>query len=249
MIEERNVWIGFSLAIIAVLICQFLLNLVRAPGKMEKDSQEEHRKVVANLNATSEERDRQLRVLEEERIPKFAVAPLCGKRSSYDRNELTAWADLGIENTNPSVALIDVSVKIVELTGVYEKRTDEWVRTGVYFLGNPVVELSPASVFWSGRTREQGQFSRTIRPHEREYATIAFHPVGGNGLALLNTLNQTIVFESRIAIEVSGTGSNTWRGEFYIEYKPIEMGDEFVFVDWDSWCKTHTIIEKSNHDK
>ncbi|MDO8473728.1 MAG: hypothetical protein Q7T05_07930, partial [Dehalococcoidia bacterium] len=187
------------------------------------------------------------KALEEERVPRFAVEPIVGQGSVYEKTELTAWADLAIKNTSTCVTLLDVSVKIVQSLLVCQG-TDE-VPKGTYRLFKYDPEWSPYGVYWSGRTDIPRQFGRPIHPGEAEFATIAFHHQDSGALAVFNTLAQTTMFESKITIEVSSPNSNTWKGDFYIAYQPKGMGDKFEFVDWESWCNNHAAIEQSTPDK
>lgn len=168
------------------------------------------------------------------------VRPTTGKPTNYERNELTAWADLVIKNTSPSSA--DMSVKIVEVVQVYEKENEQGKGTGIYHLFEPSPKWSPASVYWSGRTGTPRQFVRTVQPNESQYATIAFHHRNMSGIGTFNTLTQPPLLESKIVIEVSSPNMRTWQGTYYIEYHPPGR-DSFEFVEWASWCKNHPIEE------
>jgi len=50
--------------------------------------------------------------------------------------------------------------------------------------------------------------------------------------------------EARIVIAVSSPNMNTWRGVYYIAYVPPHQ-DEFEFVEWDLWLKSHNVIGQS----
>jgi len=240
--------VGIALAI-AFGIGVFTKNLILAPSATERERQKSHDGEVQDLKRDLSQKDERLKVLEEERVPKFAVEPFVGECSNYEKTELTAWADLKIENTSTSVPLSEVSVKIVELLLVCGGPNTGEGAKGTYRLYEPLTKWPPASAYWSGRTGAPGQFSRPINPREAQYATIAFHRKNGSGLGEVNVLSHPPLLESKITIEVSSPNSNTWKGDFYIAYQPKGMGDKFEFVDWESWCKNHAVIEQSTPDK
>ncbi|MDO8715794.1 MAG: hypothetical protein Q7J73_03180 [Dehalococcoidales bacterium] len=168
------------------------------------------------------------------------VTPITGEKSDYEGHELSAWADLEIKNTGPQSS--DMRVKIAEVMLVYEEKDKEGRGIGIYHLAEPTPKWSPANVYWSGITGEPNQLVRTVQPGETQSAPIAFHHKNGSGIGVFNTRTHRSLLESRIAIEISGTGSNTWRGFYYIEYHPPRT-DQFEFVEWDLWCKNHKVIE------
>lgn len=190
-----------------------------------------------NIILASYQDTEKLGVLEEERIPKIIVSPTTGKPISYEKNELSAWAELEITNIS-TFPLQEVTVQILETVLVLEKQDTR----GSYFLHQPSERWNPSSVFWSGRTGPAGEFSRSIPPKGTQYATIAFHPKPGSGLGTFNTLTHPPMQESKITIEVSSPNINAWRGTYYIEYHPAST-DDFEFIEWDEWCRGHDVIE------
>ena len=220
-------------------IPMFIWNLVKAPGRMEKEKDKIHKQELGLLHLKTIEQNGRIAKLEEERIPKFAVKAFPRKPALYERSDFTSLADLEIKNTSTSVDLVDVSVQIVEAVLVLEKRE----KSGLFFLHEPTDAWTPSNVLWSGITGTPGEYSRPIHPQEKQYATIAHH-TGHSGTGAFNTVNQSPVYGNKIVIEVSSSKMNTWKGEFYIEYHPAKR-DEFEFEEWDSWCKSHQLIEST----
>lgn len=249
MREEVIVTIALALLPFGLIFAGVLMrNLLLIPSRMEKDAQEQNRKLTEKLNTQSVEYKQHISELEEERIPKFAIHHTSGKSIMEDRNELSSWAELKIRNTSTSVDITDVKVKIVALMRVYEEQDEKGVGTGKYRLTKPYPEWEISSVIWSGRTGNPGEIGRTIHPNETECTAIAYNLKNRNDVAVFNVRNFPPVWESRITIEVSGTGSNTWKGVYYIEYHPPRT-DEFEFVEWNTWLKTHKVIASSTPDK
>ncbi len=227
--------IGVGL-VIAYILGVFTKNVIFAPSIEDK-----------NLRDNITEKEALIGKLEEEQKPKFIVKPTNSKREQYENTELTSWAELAITNDS-STHLNDVSVKIMECVNVLEKTDREDGRDlGKYFLAT-ISEWHPSSVYWSGRTGDTNEANRPLKPTETQYATIAFHHKHGTGLGTFNILAHPPMTEAKIAIEVSSPNSNTWRGEFYIGYRPAST-DRFEFEEWETWCKSHEIIEPSIPDK
>lgn len=242
MNEEWRWAVAVLVASTTFYIPMFVWNLFKAPGHMEKEADKVHKQEFELLYLKTIEQKGRIAKLEEERIPKFAIHHTSGKSIMGDRNELSSWAELKIRNTSTIVDIADVKVKIVALMRVYEEQDEKGVGTGTYRLIKPYHEWEISSVIWSGRTDNPGEIRRTIHPNETECTTIAYNLKNRNDVAVFNVRNFPSVWESRITIEVSGTGSNTWQGVYYIEYHP-PIKDEFEFVEWTEWLKTHELIE------
>ncbi len=170
--------------------------------------------------------------------------PITGKRASYESIPYTAWAELKVTNTNPDETLEDVKVQIVELSQVYEEQDKQ----GSYFLHEPYPRWTPSNVYWSERNAPPNQFSLPIAPGESSYALIAVHLDSGPALGKFNTPTRAPMLESKIVIEVSSKNSGILRKAYYIEYRPPHS-DEFEFMEWDLWCKSHNVNEQLIHDK
>ena len=237
--EEIQVFISFILVPAgAFAILLFLINAIKAPFLKAKENRGEYNVKVSSLEAELNSTKERLLILEEERIPKIVAEPITCKPASYERVSKTAWAELKIKNTSSDVPLEDVNVQIAELIGVFEKQDER----GVYFLHDSYPDWNPSNIYWSESNAPANQLSITIPPGATRYALIAFHPDLGPALGIFNTLTYPPMLESKIAIEVSSPNTLTWRGEFYIEYHPPGR-DEFEFVEWDSWCGSHNVIE------
>lgn len=183
--------VGIAL-FIAFVFGVFMKNLILAPFNQDR-----------SLNEELNEKEQRIRLLEVERIPHIEVKALVGKPQSYDRSELTTWAELEIRNTSSSIDLTEVSVKIIEATFVYEDQDGKGKGTGTYQLHRGYPNWSPSNVYWSGRTGQPDQFRRPINRLEKQYATIAYHHKLGNALAPYNILTKPNVLESKILVEIS----------------------------------------------
>lgn len=223
-------WYWGLCIIIFGMFCVWLVTTVSAPVKQRNEA----RKRVIRL--------------EEERIPHIELQPTTGKKASYEQGNKTAWAELKVTNTSSSVPLEDVSVQIVELVQIYEKQNEQGVGTGIYHLHEIYPNWNPSNVFWSERNTLANQLSILIPPGDTKYAMIAFHLESGPDLGLFNTPTNRHILESKIVIEVSSPNSAIRRGAYYIEYHPPSK-DEFEFVEWDSWCENHKVIDQLTPDK
>lgn len=206
----------------------YLAMLIKAPTKQRNEAR------------------RRVGELSEKRKPHFEVHPITGKRAKYESVQYSAWAELKVRNTGNDVTLEDVKVQIVELSQVFEEQGEK----GSCFLHEPYPRWSPSNVYWSERNAKPNQLSLSISPNASSYALIAFHWDHGIALGSFNTQTRAPMLESKIVIEVSSKNSGIQRKAYYIEYHPPSR-DEFEFVEWDLWCKSHNvnISEKSTTDK
>lgn len=224
-----SAWYGFLCGLGGLLILfasVYVVEFLWAPYKQR----DEARKEVAELKG--------------ERLSCFEVRSLTGKSTRYEKSDYSAWAELEIKNSNPNVSLENVNVQIVELVHVFEKQDER----GSYFLHEPFPGWNPSSVYWSERNASTRQFSMQIPPVATRYAMVAFHTQYGGGLGVLNTPNYPPMLESKMVIEVSSPNSRTYRGEYYIQYHPPSM-DEFEFLEWDLWCKSHNVTKQPTPDR
>jgi len=201
----------------------------------------------APLRQRNEARTRII-ALEKEKQPQIEVHPFPSKRPSSERHNKTAWAALEVTNTSSGVDLDNASVQILELMQVFECQDEQGIGTGTYSLHELNPRWSPANVYWSERNAPANQLQISIPRGATRLAIIAFHSENGPALGCLNTPQYPPMLEHRIVIAVSSPNMNTWRGVYYIEYLPPSQ-DKFDFVEWDSWCSSHHVIERSTLDK
>lgn len=177
----------------------------------------------------------------------ITVKPVTGKRARNEQNKKTAWAELKIINAS-EINLQEVSVQIVELVQVYEKQDGQGIGTGIYHLHEPYPSWNPSNVYWSERIYLPNQLNVNIPPNSTGYAMIAFHEEHAPALGSFNIPTHPQMLESKIKVEISSPNFAIWKGSYYIEYHPVAR-DEFEFVEWDLWCKSHNVIDESNLDQ
>lgn len=217
---------GLALFVFA-LFCAWLCATVAAPIRQRNEARA---KVTA---------------LEKEKEPCIEVHPLPCARASYERRDKTAWAVLKVKNASSWVDLEKVNVQIVELMQVFECQDDQGIGKGVYSLNEPYPLWTPANVYWDESNALGNQFEIPIPRGATRLALIAFHWEMGTALGYLNTSTRPPMLESRIVIEISSPNMNTWQGVYYIGYLPPSQ-DRFEFVEWDSWCESHPVNERSS---
>jgi len=235
MTEELRWGIATAIAIGVVYLPLFLYRLASIPKIREK----------GNATELGEHKET-LRVLKEERIPRFGVTPSAGRRQYDWEHEHLMWAELRVKNTSPTTPLNDVEVKIAGCLYVLPSQDAE----GSHLIVHNYPSWNPTAVYWSERDTNPSQFKLSIPPGSTKTVLVAFQDNSNGGTAVFNAPTYPLVIGgAEVEVEITSPNSPIWVGRFYLECHPNYLGGKqshFEFVEWDKWEATRNIIRWSN---